>query len=602
MKRKYDSYEIEIVISLSLLVVILISLSFLSGYAFENARRWQLIQFDENLNLAVENAKLVLENDIDNWRHSDIATLKRLRDLSAQTGIADISVTDTLGNVISAISSHPEIKSKNSYFEVRRPIVNRDGKIMAYVIFSSINTAGIKFQLLSRWDAVFRIAGLLSALVVGAFFLKSILSPYRRIKREAIDYNLDWGDNEKNKGTDYIIATFKNIVAELEEKKGRLEQMYATSEKRADSLARYNEDILGSITSGVMICDSSGIITRLNRSAQTILKYFEKDCLGRHYRDIFGLEHKLTMLFDDALQRKVVHSRIEFEIKRPDNDKLWIGCSSSMINDEKGDGMGAAILMIDLTEIRKLQEISSFNEKMASLGQTAAGLAHEIRNSFATIVGFATLLKKSIVDDPQIAKHVDSIRNESMAAESLLSRFLDFAKPLEPRIERIHIKSLIDSALQCLHHPGLSNIKVTQIISHDLSDYMGDSALLRQALINLLLNSCDAISGNGEIRIEAYVADKAHAINKTELVIAILDNGAGIDSKVIGKIFDPFFSDKKNGTGLGLALVKKIVVLHNGLIEVHSKKGRGTKFTVRLPIIRDIAITDKKQIMSFREA
>jgi PAS domain S-box-containing protein len=337
------------------------------------------------------------------------------------------------------------------------------------------------------------------------------------------------------------------------------------------------------MSSGVVICDSNGIVTRFNRSAENILRYFEKECRGKHYRENCGKEHRLTSMLDDALTEEIVHSRLEFEVKRPDGEKLWLGCSSSMINDEKGEGMGAVLLMIDLTEIRRLQELSSYSEKMASLGEMSAGLAHEIRNSLAAVMGFAKLAEKSKNLDDKTVKLVEAIRDESVAAETILSRFLNFAKPLDFRPEAVNFSQLINSTLENLSHPNLEIINIRCRPIDDIPLFSGDPVLLRQALANLLLNACDAMPDGGDIVLDVKV-EKKKTNGTSDLLISVADNGAGIASESLDKIFEPFHTDKPHGTGLGLALVKKIVVLHEGRIDVHSKPGKGTRFNIYMPI------------------
>jgi signal transduction histidine kinase len=254
-----------------------------------------------------------------------------------------------------------------------------------------------------------------------------------------------------------------------------------------------------------------------------------------------------------------------------------------MINDEKGEGMGAVLLMIDLTEIRRLQELSSYSEKMASLGEMSAGIAHEIRNSFAAVLGFAKLAKKSGNLGDRAAKLVDAIREESVATEALLSRFLNFARPLNFSPEAIDIRNLINSTLEYLSHPNLENINIKCRPGDDIPPFWGDPVLLRQVLANLLLNACDAMPDGGDIVLDVR-EDKKKTHGTGDLLISVADNGTGIASESLDKIFEPFYSDKPHGTGLGLALVKKIVVLHEGRIDVHSKPGKGTRFSIHLPL------------------
>ena len=583
MGKKYDRYELEIIISLGFLILFLISTNFISGYSFERAIQGQATQFDKAANIAANFIRAELEKDVNKWTYSNELLLERLRDLSMLTDIENITVSDTSDQIIGELASARFGEEAGSILTLRRPLRLRNGRIAAYLTIATTNSMGERFNTLSRWDAVFRAAGLIAALIVAAYFIRAVLYPYQRIKREALDYNLDLKDTDSGKGIEYIIDTFKDVIGELEDKKTRLETMYKNSEKRADSLARYNEYILGSISSGVVICDSKGIVTRFNRSAENILRYFEKECRGKHYREIFGQEHRLTSMLDEALIEGAVHSRLEFEVRRPDGEILWLGCSSSMINDEKGEGMGAVLLMIDLTEIRRLQELSSYSEKMASLGEMSAGIAHEIRNSFAAVVGFAGLAKKSGNLGNKATKLVDAIREESIATEALLSRFLNFARPLDLSPEAINIPQLIDSTLERLSHSNLEIINIKCRPCDDIPMFIGDYVLLRQALTNLLLNACDALPDGGDIALDVKV-EKKKTDGMSDLLISVADNGAGIASESLDKIFEPFHTDKPHGIGLGLALVKKIVVLHEGRINVHSKPGKGTRFSIHLPI------------------
>jgi two-component system, NtrC family, sensor histidine kinase AtoS len=580
VKKKYDSYELEIIISLGFFILFLLSINFVSGYSFEKARKEQAAQFQSQLNLAADFACNLLEKETLKLEYFGRPMEGSLGTIALQAGVRNISLIDTLGRTVVSLESSPD----PSETQITRPLVLKDGRRFGYLVVGSPNLVGQELSRLARWDILFRLSGLFAALIMGAYFIRAILLPYRRIKREAIDHNFDLGEAGNQAGIEYIVSTFKDVIIELEDKKAVLETMYKSSEKRADSLARYNEYILGSISSGVVICDSGGIVTCFNPSARNILQYLEHDCRGRHYREVFGLENKLVNLLDDALLHKKVHSRLEFEIRCSDGKKLWLGCSSSLINDERGEGMGAALLLIDLTEIRRLQEISSYTEKMVILGETAAGLAHEIRNSFAAIMGFANLLRKGVANDKNSAKLADAIKSESLAAESLMSRFLSFARPLNLKPEKLDIAELINAIFENFSHPNLQKIRIARDIDGSLPPIQGDKMLLRQVLLNLIINACDALPNGGEVRLSVSLDENDKAGN---LVISVIDNGVGIDPELVGKIFEPFISGKPDGTGLGLALVKKIVVLHRGRIEVHSRPGKGARFTVFLPVMED---------------
>jgi PAS domain S-box-containing protein len=583
VKKKYDTYEVEIILSLGFLILFLISINFISGYSFEKARQEQRAQFQSQMNLSADYACELIQREIPKLKYNIRINEERLGAIALLTGIDNIALIDTLNRTIASIGNN----SGSDIVTIQRPLFLTNNGKLGYLVASSPNLVGEELARLARWDIMFRIAGLLSALIMAAYFLRAILLPYRRIKREALDFNFDLYETGGKTGIEYIVSTFKEVITELEENKSALENLYQNSEKRADSLARYNEYILGSITSGVVICDSGGIVTRFNPSAQVILQYLERDCRGRHYRDVFGSEHKLVSLFDDALLHRKVHSRLEFEIRCPDGKKLWLGCSSSLINDEKGEGMGAALLLIDLTEIRRLQEVSSYTEKMVILGETAAGLAHEVRNSFAAIMGFANLLRKTVVVDDRAVKLADAIKNESLAAELLMSRFLSFARPLNLNPEMLDINELAETILENFSHSNTGKIKISKHIESGLPPIQGDRMLLRQALLNLIINACDAMPNGGEVQLRAGLERKDKV---STLHISVTDNGEGINPDLVGKIFEPFVTGKPDGTGLGLALVKKIVVMHGGRIEVHSRPGKGARFTIYLPVLQDFDI------------
>lgn len=583
MAKRYDRYEIEIIISLAFLILFLISTNFISGYSSHRAFQGQQKQFENAVNSSAGLIQEKLENNIIRWQRSDFILGELLQDLSILTGIDRILVTDASGAEIAFIGQELVPAKIENSLDVSRPLRDKKDRIIAYVTITAINDMYFEYKRLSNWDMIFRICGLSCGLAAAGYFIWVVLYPYRRIKREALVYNLDIKYDGKAHGIEYIVNTFKEVIRELEDKRSQLEVLYEDSEIKADSLARYNDYILGSITSGVVICDSRGIVTRFNRSAEDILNFFEKECSGKHYSEIFGHDHKLTLMLDDALIAGKVHSRREFEIERPDSEKLWLGCSSSMVNDESGEGMGAVLLMIDLTEIRRLQEISSYSEKMVSLGEMAAGLAHEIRNSFAAIVGFANLIKKSAKQEENSIQIINLLKNEAASAEILLSRFLNFARPLDVQPEPVDIEELVRTSMGNLSHPTADRINIVHRIEDYLPAINADPMLLRQALTNILLNACDAMPDGGEIIVEVKMEKKKFEGRHDELILSIVDSGTGIDPEIKSRIFDPFFTNKADGTGLGLALVKKIIVLHLGRINVHSKKGKGTRFTIYLP-------------------
>jgi len=576
-KKRYFSggYEFEIKISLILLIGFLLSLNFISAYSLGKARLIQQNDYNLRMKLALN---LIQENIKSNFMNLPDASC--FYDIINQAGVDEIEIFDSLSNQLIDVRS-----SRKTSFENRvissAIVAGKNGQTVYHIFVSGINSEGANLKRLALFDTIFRIVGLIIGLFVAFFFIRSVLNPYRKIKKEAKKVDLSSiGFNDVD-SVEYAVRMFQEVIRELKQKENLLQAMYDSSEKRADSLARYNEYILGSISSGVIICDNQGIITRFNRAAENII--------GLHYSEVFGKTHHISIIFDKALNNNNTFSRKEFEIPRKNSDNLWIGLSSSLISDNNNNKIGAAALLTDLTKIKKLQEISDFTEKMAALGEMSAGLAHELRNSVAAILGFGKLLKKIMPSEEKAASIAQMIISESLATEEMLSRFLNFARPLKVVPTKVAIRRLLDESINMaieMHQDKEINVNVDDR-SNDL-EINGDSILLKNALNNLIINACQAIDKSGEINIKIDYDDR-----RNQLRISISDNGRGISKENLSKIFNPFFSTRDKGTGLGLALVRKIITGHMGHIEVESIEGKGTTFTITLPVDMKIEQTNE---------
>jgi two-component system sensor histidine kinase AtoS len=279
-----------------------------------------------------------------------------------------------------------------------------------------------------------------------------------------------------------------------------------------------------------------------------------------------------------------------------------VGISTSVVKDEQNKMLGVAVLLNDVTEIKRLQNEIAFKEKMAALGKMSSGLAHELRNSMGVILGFCKLLKKSAIgrsasggkatDQTSTGMNhtvhttdeiVRDIFNEAMSMESLIQRFLIFAKPFDLKIEKVNLKNVIDECIKALEEKLEKNkIKFGVKSEPDLPTILGDRLLLRQSFQNLIQNSIEAMSLGGELSID--LRETKTYLKEKFIKIEIYDTGCGIEKEDQKKIFNPFFTSKENGTGLGLSLVKKIISLHNGEIELESEINKGTTFKIYLPL------------------
>jgi len=437
---------------------------------------------------------------------------------------------------------------------------------------------------ISRLDAIFRAVGVLLSLFIAFVLINAILKPYRLMREKAEDVKIK--PKRGNENVDFVVNVFSNTIEELRKKEKLLKELLHGSERRAEKLSYFNQYILKSISNGVIICDMGGRILSFNSAARTVLGYPSREMKRRKYQDLFGEDHLLFRLLEDIVKEEKVHSGVETEFSRVDGEKVWLGISSSFIRDDKGDKLGVVLFFTDLTDLKRLQKEMTFREKMASLGEMSAGLAHELRNSMSTIWGFGKLLKKSLESNHPMIEVVDLIINESHATEEMLQRFLTFAKPIELAPNEVNLQDIILESLGPIKEMS-KDVNLNLKIAEGLPSIFGDPLLLKQCFQNLFQNSIEAMPQGGKlyISVERSFDPKSKAETKGDfVVVGISDTGEGIPKDQVQKIFLPFFSSRDRGVGLGLSLVRKIIDLHQGKIEVKSRQDKGTTFKIYLPL------------------
>jgi signal transduction histidine kinase len=229
--------------------------------------------------------------------------------------------------------------------------------------------------------------------------------------------------------------------------------------------------------------------------------------------------------------------------------------------------------------LREAEAAVRRSERLAALGQLSGGLAHELRNPLGTIRASAEMLRKSVAEENAVAREMAGfIAAEVDRTNSLVSRFLEFARPLELRLEATDVNELLDRAAARLERDGAAGrITIFRNYSPDLSPFPLDAELMERVFYNLLLNAAQASPPGGTITLKTRPADGYAEVS-------FIDRGSGIDPKHRESIFNPFFTTKPDGVGMGLAIVSKIVDQHGGRIAVESEVGRGSVFRLLLPI------------------
>jgi PAS domain S-box-containing protein len=459
-----------------------------------------------------------------------------------------------------------------------------DGKKIWVMVEKDVTSFGT-IQRLSKLNTLARTLGLLVASLITLFLIRSVLKPYRLMMKKAQEEKITSGLEKKSKEgeVDAAVKIFEQVIAELKKNEATLQSLCAETDRKAKDLESYNEYILRSIQSGMIICDTEGKITRLNDAAQRILDLSESEAKGKHYKRLFKAKPLLCSLVERALSEKKVCFIPEMEMSKSDGENIWLGISTSVVKDEQDKMLGAVVLLTDMTEIKRLQHEVAFKEKMAALGEMSSRLAHELRNSMGVVLGFAKLLKKEESGKTSIGEIVNGILNEAISMESLIQRFLTFTKPFDLKTEKVNLKNVVDECIRGLE-PKLKKNKIKFWVRSEpsLPSILGDRLLLKQSFQNLIQNSIEAMPLGGELSID--LGETQLHTRERVVKVEISDTGCGIEKKDQKEIFNPFFTSKEKGTGLGLSLVKKIITLHNGEIEFESQINRGTTFKIYLPL------------------
>ena len=432
---------------------------------------------------------------------------------------------------------------------------------------------------ISRYEGWVRGLGIFGVVFMAFLLLRNIFSPYQRMKRKAEEENI-FSSSGKTQDVESVVEIFQKVIAELKEKERKLQELYVQTNNKAKNLERYNEHILRSINNGVIICDNQGRITGFNQSAQKLLGHDFNLSYNLHYKQALARNLSLCNMLEGLVIKKNLSAETEIEIEGKKQAARFLLANGGLLRDENENIIGLVLVLTDLTELKKIQQEIVQQQKMASIGEISAGLAHELRNSMGALLGYCKMLKKGIKEGSAAYTMVESILAESLTLENLLQRFLDFAKPLEVKWVKFDLLELIQDCMKIAQEKK-PQAKFSLKVEGEIPLLHGDPFLLRQAFQNLIQNSIEAVPDDGEIKIKLRRSQD----NKEPLAELIIeDNGCGIDKENLEKIFKPFFTCKEKGIGLGLSLVKKIIDLHKGKIEVESEPGKGTVFSIFLPL------------------
>jgi PAS domain S-box-containing protein len=371
-------------------------------------------------------------------------------------------------------------------------------------------------------------------------------------------------------------------------------QAHGTSRRATPSVAtpddRFFRYIVSSMRNGVIAFRRDGTVALMNDEAYRIfgLNRTSTD-LGRPFADVLRERPEIIRAMAGAFELSHLPNRAELRLK--DLDRV-IGYTLSQVKDDSGTPVGAVLFFKDLTQVEQLEERERLRDRLASLGEMAAGIAHELKNPLAGIEVMAGLLRRQVPDSKDAQSMLADIISEAKLANAIVVEMLEFVRPVRLQVERTDLADVLQQSVTMAESkvPRRDVVVVTNVES-GLPVIDGDHHQLSQVFTNLVANAFEALDGKGHITISVMTAsieaDPAFAgihPPTPAIVIEVADDGPGVPADLTDRIFNPFFTTKVTGTGLGLAIVRKIVDAHDGRIDVNSTPDSGTKFRVTLPV------------------
>jgi PAS domain S-box-containing protein len=370
----------------------------------------------------------------------------------------------------------------------------------------------------------------------------------------------------------YLIDTFRESITRLKAQEDELLRLHQAERVRADDLERVTEALTRSISSGFVSVDPNGRLIDVNAVARDVLGMLADDVRGLTIVEAFGdSEFSRTLLA--AVESQTTINRRELRVSIEGQPRV-VGLTTVPLLGIDRQFLGMLALFTDLTPVRRLEGRVREMQNLADLGEISAGIAHEFRNSLSAILGYLRLSKNHA--SPEALKPVQNAEREAYALSKAVDALLIFAKPMAFETDVVDLHEISSDIVQRVS-PQFPDVAIE--CSGESAIVEGDANLLGRVIENLLRNAIDSVKQKGSGTVRVIVT------GEPEPEVRIEDEGIGLDPANVPRFFLPFQSDSPGGYGLGLPLVKKIVLLHDGTVELAGEPGTGARATIRFPAV-----------------
>ncbi len=343
------------------------------------------------------------------------------------------------------------------------------------------------------------------------------------------------------------------------------------------------DQIMGTLQDGLVLFTRDSRIVLVSASAERFVGKPRGDMLGSRVEEVFDDSTRLGRIVLDAfaLHQPIPQRELEIEHGR----RMQVALD---FIQERGQPIGALLTMRDAESVRRLENEIELSRRLAAIGRLTSGVAHEVKNPINAIVLHVEVLKEKLAQmDAPTQRHLEIINTEIRRLDRVVQTLVDFTRPVELRLTNTDLRRIVEDVI-VLSAPQAESqkVRIRHQIASDPLIVAVDADLIKQALLNVVLNGIQAMPDGGELRVSALRENEA-------AIIEVQDHGVGIPGAIKDKIFNLYFTTKKTGTGIGLAMTYRVIQLHNGALEFASEEGNGTTFHFELPLSGSVAPSER---------
>jgi len=452
-------------------------------------------------------------------------------------------------------------------YELRIPL-QRDKKPFG-AIRIGISTTFLKDTLQPQLKASigFALLAILVSLALAASLSNLALKPLEAINRrlDLLTAGQEPSEKERQRSDEYGVVTTK--IDRLGRQMRDVKEVFSALKENLDQ-------IMANLQDGVMLFTRDWRAVLVSASVEGFVGKPRGEMLGHSVSEIFGDDTRLGRLMLGCFERHQPLSGREIESE----SGTRVQVSLDFI-EERGERIGALLTLRDAESVRRIEDEIELSRRLAAIGRLTSGVAHEVKNPINAIVVHLEVLRQKLQQlDPDTRRHIDVIGSEIQRLDRVVQTLVDFTRPVELRLADIDLRRVVDEVV-VLAQPDAERhgVSIVRDFSGESLPVKVDADLVKQAVLNIVLNGVQAMSEGGELMLVGRCENG-------EAQLEVRDHGPGIPQEVRDKIFNLYFTTKKNGSGIGLAMAYRVMQLHNGAVEYESVEGQGTTFRLRLPL------------------